>query len=142
MKTVNEIVKKLSDAGLKITPQRIAVMQSLLEAKTHPTAEETYRRVSQNIPGLSPTTVYNVLDAFVRNGIVNKVKTDAGAMRYDPVTDNHHHLYCESSDRMEDFHDPELDRLLEEYFKNKKIHGFRLKDVKLQIVGEFENSKK
>jgi Fur family transcriptional regulator, peroxide stress response regulator len=138
MDNIQEIVSRLHSAQLKVTPQRIAVMQALMTSHSHPTAEEIFKQVSQNLPGLSPTTVYNVLDVFVRKGLIKRVKTEHGVMRYDAVTDTHHHLYCESSDRMEDFQDPELDQLLAEYFSKKKIQGFRLKDVKLQIVGEFE----
>jgi Fur family transcriptional regulator, peroxide stress response regulator len=138
MGNIQEIASRLQSAELKLTPQRIAVMQALLASHSHPTAEEIFKQVSQNIPGLSPTTVYNVLDIFVKKGLIKRVKTEHGVMRYDAVTDNHHHLYCESSDRMEDFQDPELDQLLVDYFSKKKIQGFRLKDVKLQIVGEFE----
>lgn len=134
-----EIAKKLNAAGLKVTPQRVALLQALGASTSHPTAEDLYRRVSPGIPGLSLTTVYNVLEVLVQKNIINRVKTDAGGMRYDAVTDMHHHLYDENSDHMEDYHDPELDQLLAEYFRRKQIRGFRLKDVKLQIVGVFEN---
>ncbi len=140
METIQEIAKKLSNAGLKITPQRIAVMQALARLQ-HPRAEEIFKEVSQSIPGLSPTTVYNILDVFVREGIIKKVQTEADVMRYDAVKDHHHHLYCMQSDRMEDYFDPELDQILKEYFQKKRIDGFRLSEVKLQIMGAFEKSK-
>lgn len=138
MDTIQQIANKLNAAGLKITPQRIAVLQTLAVSVSHPTAEEIHKQVLQSLPGLSPTTVYNVLDALVGKNLVNRVKTDAGVMRYDAVTHNHHHLYDENSDHMEDYHDPELDKLLTDYFERKKIKGFRLKDVKLQLTGEFQ----
>jgi len=31
--------------------------------------------------------------------------------------------------------------MLEEYFKRKKIHNFKVKDIKLQIIGTFNNKK-
>ncbi len=138
---MQEIILKLNKAGLKITPQRVAVLQMLWEFHTHPTAEEMYAGVSKTIPGLSPTTIYNTLDTFVKKGLIKRVKTDADVMRYDAVTEHHHHLYCVVSDRMEDYFDPELDQMLTEYFNRKKINGFNVSDIRLQLMGDFEDNK-
>ncbi len=139
MEDIREISKKISESGLKVTPQRVAVMQAL-EKLNHPRADEIYREVAQTIPNLSPTTVYNVLDVLVSKNIIRKVKTEADVMRYDAVPDHHHHMYCLESDRVEDYFDPELDALLSDYFKKKNLEGFRLREIKLQIMGEFESS--
>jgi len=139
MKTIQHIAKEISASGLKVTPQRVAVMQALYKLN-HPRAEEIFKEVSDSIPGLSPTTVYNVLDILVSKGMIKRVKTDLGVMRYDAVSDHHHHLYCADTDRVEDFFDPELDQILQEYFENKKIEGFKLDDIKLQLMGKFEKS--
>jgi len=95
---------------------------------------------TKSIPGLSPTTVYNVLDILAGKGMIKKVKTDSGVMRYDAVSDHHHHMYCTDTDRVEDFFDPELDMILQNYFQKKKIEGFKLEDIKLQLMGKFEES--
>ena len=137
MKTVQEIAKSISISGLKVTPQRVAVMQAL-EKLNHPRAEEIYKEVSTSMPGLSPTTVYNVLDVLVSKGIVKKVKTESGIMRYDAVQDHHHHMYCMKSDRVEDYFDPELDKILQAHFEKKRIEGFKIEDIKLQLMGKFE----
>lgn len=137
MKSIHDIATEIQGANLKVTPQRVAVIQALYKLN-HPTAEEIFKEVSQNIPGLSPTTVYNVLDALVEKGIIKRVKTEKGVMRYDAISDNHHHMYCITTDRVEDFFDPELDTLLQNYFQEKKIKGFKLEDIKLQLMGKFE----
>lgn len=141
MKLVQEIIQKLNKAGLKITHQRVAVMQTLMRLKSHPTADELFTEVSKSIHGLSPTTIYNTLDTFVEKGLVKRVKTDADVMRYDAITEQHHHLYCAVSDRMEDYFDPELDQMLTEYFKRKQIEGFRVSDIRLQLMGDFDEGK-
>jgi Fur family transcriptional regulator, peroxide stress response regulator len=137
MKTIQEIAKAIQESGLKVTPQRISVIQSL-EKLDHPRAEDIFREVSQQIPGLSPATVYNTLEALVRKKIIKKVHTEADVMRYDAVPEHHHHLYCMQSDRMDDYFDPELDQLLNDFFEKKNINGFKLKEVKLQLMGEFD----
>ncbi len=141
MKTIRHIAKEISASGLKVTPQRIAVMQALYKL-SHPRAEEIYNEVSESIPGLSPTTVYNVLDILASKGMIKRVKTDSGVMRYDAVSDHHHHMYCTDTDRVEDFYDPELDQILQNYFTRKKIDGFKLEDIKLQLMGKFHESEK
>jgi Fur family transcriptional regulator, peroxide stress response regulator len=136
METMHDIAKTIQSSGMKVTPQRVAVMQALLKLD-HPTAEDIFREIT--MPGLSTATVYNTLDTLVRKKIIRKVHTEAGVMRYDAIADQHHHLYCFQSDRMDDYFDPELDQLLNDFFAKKKIKGFKLKEVKLQLMGEFEH---
>lgn len=59
-------------------------------------------------------------------------------MRYDAVLSSHHHLYCEETDRIEDYVDVELDSILNNYFRGKKMKNFKIKDIKLQITGKFK----
>ncbi len=139
--TVQEIASRLAESGLKVTPQRIAVMQALVKFHHHPTAEEIFREVSQTLPGLSATTVYNVLDAFVARGITHRIATDADVMRYDAVCEHHHHLYDAQSDRVEDYFDPELDELLRTYFEKKQVQGFIPHQIRLHLSGEFSQDK-
>lgn len=134
-----EIRKLLVEKGLKATPQRIAVYNALIDRNDHPTVEMVYNELKNQFPGLSAATVYNTLDSLCKAGLVQRVKTDQGTQRYDAIQSPHHHLYCAASDRMEDYYDPDLDRLIQEYFDRKKIQGFRITDIKLQLTGFFEN---
>ena len=63
-------------------------------------------------------------------------------MRYDAVMESHHHLYYSDSDRIEDFVDTELNEMIEKYFENKKIPGFKIEDVRLQIIGKSSKDNK
>jgi Fur family peroxide stress response transcriptional regulator len=132
------IIERLNNCGLKITPQRIAVLEVLAKSHDHPTVESILKRVLETIPGISATTIYNALDTFVEKGLVKRVKTDADVMRYELVTAHHHHLYCYDSDRMEDYYDEELDQLLKNYFDRKKIENFIIKEIRLQFMGDFQ----
>ncbi|MCX8019232.1 MAG: transcriptional repressor [Chitinophagaceae bacterium] len=128
---------QLSEKRLKVTPQRVAVFEALLRLKHHPTAENIIDYIKKNHPNISVGTVYKILELLVEKQLIRKVKTESGIMRYDAIMHRHHHLYCEDTDRIEDFEDPELDRLISDYFKRKKIKGFRIKDITLQITGTF-----
>jgi Fur family transcriptional regulator, peroxide stress response regulator len=137
-----EIRNKLREKGLKITPQRIAILKAIIKLNNHPTAENIIEYIRRNQPNISVATVYKVLDALVANGLIKKVKTEKDIMRYDAVMENHHHLYCSDSDRIEDYNDNELTEMLEKYFKKKQIPDFKIEDIKLQIIGKFIKTKK
>jgi Fur family peroxide stress response transcriptional regulator len=77
----------------------------------------------------------------VEKGLINKVKTEKDVMRYDAFLENHHHLYSSDSDRIEDYLDDELNEILEKHFKKKDIPGFKIDNVKLQIIGKFLDNK-
>jgi Fur family peroxide stress response transcriptional regulator len=131
----------LKDSNLKVTPQRVAVLEALNNLKNHPTADKIKEYVVKNHPNIAVGTIYKTLETFVEKGLVKKVKTDKDVMRYDAILENHHHLYCEDTERIEDFFDDELDNLIDKYFKKKKIPNFKVKDIKLQIIGTFNNKK-
>jgi Fur family peroxide stress response transcriptional regulator len=137
---MKEILNILKDANLKITPQRIVVLQAVLQLD-HPTVDQILKRVGQKNPSISQGTVYKTLQTLVEKGIIERVKTDTGKMRYDAVQGNHHHLYSIDSERIDDYSDSELDDLLEKYFERKKIPGFEVLNVRLQITGEFNDEK-
>jgi Fur family peroxide stress response transcriptional regulator len=136
---IPEIRNKLTEKGLKVTPQRVAILEAIIKLNNHPTAENIIDYIRKNHPNIATATVYKVLDALVANGLIRKVKTERDVMRYDAVMASHHHLYCSESDRIEDFVDTELNELIEKYFKKKQIPDFSIEDVKLQIIGKFLN---
>lgn len=136
-KSSAHISKTISDHGLRVTPQRVAVLDALRNLKSHPTADEIIQYIRNEYPNLAVGTVYNALETFTDRGIIKKVKTDKDVMRYDAVTDKHYHLYCEESDRIEDYHDKELTELIEDYFENKKIKHFKVEDIQIQLNGKF-----
>jgi len=137
-----EIRNKLSTKGLKITPQRIAILEAIEKLNNHPTAENIIEYIRKSHPNIATATVYKVLDALAANELIKKVKTDRDIMRYDAITENHHHLYCAESDRIEDYFDIELNEIIGSYFKKKGIPGFEIEDIKLQIIGTFLKDRK
>lgn len=132
-----EIIQKLTGKGLKVTPQRIAVFEAVLQLKNHPTAESIINYIKKTYPNIATATVYKVLDALTENGLIKRVKTEKDIMRYDAIMENHHHLYCTETDRIEDYNDEQLDKMIEDYFRRKGIPDFQVEDIKLQINGKF-----
>ena len=132
-----EIASKLSERGLRVTPQRIVILGAIINLKNHPTPENIIDYIKKNHPNISVGTVYKVLDSFVENGLLTKVKTESGIMRYDPSQSHHHHLYCKETDRIEDYEDKNLDQLIIDYFHKKGIKNFNIQDFQIQITGTF-----
>ena len=132
-----EVIETLTDCGLKITPQRIAVLDALVILQNHPTAENVIDYIKSKHPNIATGTVYKTLDTFVNKNIIKRVKTDDDIMRYDAIKERHHHLYCAESNRIEDFYDDDLYDILDNYLKKKKIPHFTIDDIKLQIIGRF-----
>jgi Fur family peroxide stress response transcriptional regulator len=118
------------------------VLEAIYALQDHPTAEQVITRIRLNHPSIASGTVYKVLDILVEKQLLCRVKTEKDAMRYDGFLDQHHHLYCSDSDRIEDYADQELDKLLEDYFERKNIPNFDIEEIKLQINGKFSNIKK
>jgi Fur family peroxide stress response transcriptional regulator len=138
---VGEIREKLIEKGLKVTPQRMAILEAIIKLKNHPTADNIVNYIRVNDPNIATATVYKVLDALSEKELVKKVKTEKGIMRYDAVLESHHHIYCSDSDRIEDYQNTELNEILDKYFKGKGIPGFQIEDIKLQIIGKFTEKK-
>ena len=134
--------EKLSQAGLKVTPQRIAVLESFNGAPKHPTADQIIAQVRLKHQEIAIGTIYNILDTLVEKGIISRVKTDRDIMRYDSISEKHHHLYCSESQTIADYYDDELNKMLEEYFNKKRIENFSVEEVKLQITGKFKTLSK
>ncbi len=136
MKMNNNTQDILKEHGLKVTPQRKIILEILSTMKDHPTADKIIREVTLREPNISPGTVYKTLDIFTEKGIIQKIRTDKGIMRYDPFTSRHHHLYFPDSDEIRDYEDEELNRLLESFFHRKNIPGFKVEDFRLEIIGK------
>lgn len=134
---MNEIKDKLVEKGLKVTPQRLAILEAIYTLNNHPTAEMIMDYIKDAYPGIASATVYKVLDALVENQLVRRVKTEKDRMRYDGIVDNHHHLYCTESEEIKDYMNEELDQLLAGFFKEHAIADFKIKEIKLQIHGNF-----
>lgn len=134
---IENIKNNLVDKGLKVTPQRMTILEAVIKLNNHPTVENIIDYIKKNHPNIATATVYKVLDALVENKLIKKVKTEKDIMRYDAFMENHHHLYCSDSDRIEDYLDEELNEILEKHFRRKRIPNFKIEDIRLQIIGKF-----
>ena len=141
MRQIEKIRDKLSKSELKVTPQRMAIYEALLNINDHPTAEMIKDYVSKTNPSISLATVYKTLEVFVDKGLITRVKTENDVMRYDPIIEKHHHLYDQKTDSIYDYYDDELNQLIYNHLKKKKIKNFKVEDIKLHIIGKSNDDK-
>jgi Fur family peroxide stress response transcriptional regulator len=100
--TTHSIDEALSAAGLRRTPQRIALLDYLLRHPDHATVDELWPALKKHRVCASRATVYNTLHSLVKAGLVREFKLDARAARYDALLDPHHHFICDRCGGVED----------------------------------------
>lgn len=135
----DKVRSKIIEGGLKVTPQRMAVLEAILYLDNHPTAVQIVDFVRSKQPNIAVGTIYNALETFVEKKVITAAHSDRDSVRYDAVTDPHHHMYCKESEEIEDYYDEDLDRLLKEYFDSKKPAHFNIDEIRLQLIGKFKN---
>lgn len=122
----NTVAAMVDGYGLKMTPQRRAIIEFLQTCIDHPTAEEIMAAVNERFPMTSRPTVYNTLNWLKGSGLVNEVY-EGGAVRYDPNTSPHHHFVCRRCSRVEDVEPAVLGELhLEALPGQQKVENFQV----------------
>jgi len=91
--TSEEAIHKVREAGLRLTPQRRAVIDALVADAGHPLAEDVAARISHRVQGVSLSTVYKTLHEFAEIGLIRELDI-ARPMRFDADPARHAHLVC------------------------------------------------
>jgi Fur family peroxide stress response transcriptional regulator len=90
-------------AGLRVTPQRLAVLKALLRLRQHPSAEAVFRNVKKVFPGISLDTVNRTLLTLSEIGLASVVEGSGDAKRFDGNLETHQHFKCVRCKRIVDF---------------------------------------
>jgi len=127
----DQVYAKLRKLGLRLTPQRMAIVRYVMATESHPTADEVYRKVRDEYPTMSLTTVYTTLEMLVRAGIVQAVNTRK-VVRYDSHLPRHLNLICLNCSKIIDVDDEDISGIANE--KAGKF-GFHIVDQQFSIYG-------
>ncbi len=100
-----DMVRTLKSAGLKLTPQRLAIIEQFADDHSHPTAQDLFERLRVRFPTMSFATVYNTLDSLAKTGLSGTIRL-GGAARFDPNTTPHHHAVCDACGAIADIPEP------------------------------------
>lgn len=130
MLTLNSARSALHDANVRLTPQRLMVVDVLIGNQTHPTVEQVYEVVKQHYPTISLATVYKTLALLARNGLICELQGARDGLRYDPNTVPHAHTHCLHCGTL---HDVPLSIPL--YWDEYQLAGFKLDHVEVTLTG-------
>jgi Fe2+ or Zn2+ uptake regulation protein len=136
----------LESSGLRCTQQRLEVFRYLQrQMAAHPSADEVFLAVRQVMPSISLATVYKALDALVACGLISKLADGGdGSARFDARPEQHYHLRCTKSGRVQDLdtpYEPELvQRLDPELPAHLARQGFHLTGYRLELLGYFDEA--
>ncbi|GAB4537591.1 MAG: hypothetical protein Fur0020_06310 [Thermodesulfovibrionia bacterium] len=123
--------------GIKLTPQRLAILKYLEGNKSHPSAEDVYNAVSKEFSTMSFATVYNTLEVLKDKGAIVELKLDPKRKRYDPDTKPHHHLICMKCKRLIDIY-----KKFKISLPNDMAKGFEIKENHIEFYGLCPDCKK
>lgn len=99
--SASDLTRLAEVRGLKLTPQRRAIVDYLQAAGHHPTPEEVLHAINRRFPMTSRATVYNTLNMLKGEGLLREVFED-GVVRFDPNLSPHHHFICRQCGAVED----------------------------------------
>lgn len=91
----------LRDKHLKITPQRIAMLNQIHD-NGHMSVEEIYENIRTTYPSISLATIYKNINALCEANILREIKAPKDKQKYELSSDRHLHVYCEMCGKLED----------------------------------------
>jgi len=109
--SVKAITERFRESGRRVTPQRVAIFETLCERGGHPTVDQIYQEVRKRFPMISLNTVYQTLEALVEMKVVSPVVHGLEAARYETDPTPHHHAVCVMCRRIMDVVEPAFERI-------------------------------
>lgn len=130
----------IRDMNLKVTKQRMAILEGLNAGQAHVTAQEVYEVVNEKHPEIGFATVYRFLRKLTEEKFVTEVRMGGLPARYELTPTTHHdHLTCTECGKIVEFENPDIEKLQAEVaIKN----GFTLTDHVLELYGVCKHCQK
>lgn len=129
---LREAVEKLKATGVRMTPQRHAILEYLLSSMSHPTADEIYKALEKDFPNMSVATIYNNLRLFKEAGLVRELTYGDASSRFDANMSDHYHIICRRCGKITDFKYPPLIEVEEEAARKT---GFQVDSHRMEVYG-------
>lgn len=139
--------KMLKEKGLKVTNQRLLVLEVLAEHRDkHMTAEDIYELVKEDYPDIGLATIYRTVQLLLEMQLVDRINLDDGCARYEigelslgEAKHHHHHLICKTCGKVLPFKDDLLEEL-ESHIE--EATGFHVLDHELKFYGQCQECQK
>jgi Fe2+ or Zn2+ uptake regulation protein len=124
-----DMKKQLEMKGINLSYQRMKILEYLALHLNHPTADQIFIDLQENISTLSKTTVYNTLRILEDAGLVRLITIEDNEVRYDIVMENHGHFKCESCGTIYNF------RIDMDSLTSEDLNNFRIRDRNVYFKG-------
>ena len=122
---------RLEKHGIRPTAQRLAIAGYVLHTSSHPSADEVWEGVRTSFPMVSRATVYNTLNLFVDQGLLDALVVTEGRVVFDPNVERHHHFIDEATGEIVDL---PWDAL--KVRQIDKLEGFDVRDYQVVVRGK------
>ncbi|MDF0480652.1 transcriptional repressor [Vagococcus sp. PNs007] len=129
---VEAAVAQLKQSDIRITPQRYAILEYLIESHSHPTADDIYKALATRFPSMSVATVYNNLRLFTKIGFVQEMAYGDSSSRFDFSSQKHYHAICEECGKIVDTYYPGLDDV---EVAAEQLTGFQINKHRMELYG-------
>ncbi|MDF2546516.1 Fur family transcriptional regulator [Anaerosolibacter sp.] len=141
---IESLKDKLKEKGYKLTPQRRATLDTIMENQgKHMSTEEIYDLVKEKCPEIGLATVYRTLQLLDELDVISKINFDDGCSRYElnnhEEDHQHHHLICLKCGKVIEVEVDLLETLEKEIEEN---YSFEIKDHKVKFFGYCNTCKK
>ena len=93
MLTQQELVERMREWAVRVTPQRLAIAEVVLNSSDHPTVQQIYERVKGHFPSMTLATIYSTLGVLQKSGLIQELPFQKMS-RYEPNMDPHVNLVC------------------------------------------------
>lgn len=125
---MNDVQRRLETykrLGLKLTPQRLAILEFLEQTREHPSAEDIYNALRDRFPSMSFATVYNTLEVLMEKGLIKELGIDSSKKRFDPFLHPHHHFICRKCGKILDI-EKKFDIAIPEDLMNCEVSNYQV----------------
>lgn len=126
MEMFREVAKK---HGFSPSYTRMRIFDYLSHAEDHPSIDDIYSNLKPDLPTLSKTTVYNVVNLFVEKKIVSSLKSDLNETRYEINHRPHAHFICCECGKVYDIDEYDL------HVSDESFNGFKVQNQEVVIKG-------
>jgi len=126
----------LATKGLRLTRERMIIVEEVFASHEHFDAEQLVGRLAQRTDGrrVSRSTVYRSLNLLEEAGMLRKVarQDDREIYEHEYGYPQHDHLICKKCGTLFEFHNETISELLDEIARQ---HGFRMEGHRLEVSG-------
>lgn len=126
---------RLREAGIRVTLQRVIILEYLMDNISHPTCDQIYSDIKDNQKSMSFASVYNVTDKLAQAGLIRRIVSPAGEYHYDGIIIPHGHFFCEKCSSI-------MDIPLEKNYRFEELPGTIIHSYNFTATGICSNCNK